>query len=125
MTISRNGASRAASVASTSTARDKLKRRDKPYRTEQNKVIAKKRKLDLHTTFQRAPPGYANLPIGTPELAELCKEMSRQQALPVYVVNVRPFLLRMSLGRSAEADFCFRHNLSVKTLSIPKKYVES
>lgn len=30
-----------------STAREILKRREKPYKTEQQKVLAKKRKLDL------------------------------------------------------------------------------
>jgi hypothetical protein len=41
------GGSRAASVASNSNARDILKRRNKPYRTEQQMIIAKKPKLDI------------------------------------------------------------------------------
>jgi hypothetical protein len=45
--VASKAASRAASVVSTSNARDVLKRRNKPYKTEQQKVIAKKRKLDI------------------------------------------------------------------------------
>jgi len=47
MTVSRSGPFRAASVVSTARARDKLKRRDKPYKTEQSKVLAKKRKIQF------------------------------------------------------------------------------
>jgi hypothetical protein len=39
--------SRAASVMSDSNARNLLKRRHKPYKTEQSKVTAKKRKLNI------------------------------------------------------------------------------
>ncbi|KAF2767964.1 hypothetical protein EJ03DRAFT_137463 [Teratosphaeria nubilosa] len=74
----------------TSQARDIVKRRDKPYKTEQQTVFAKKRKLDLHTSYHQAPPGYIFVPVGTPELSERCKELSRQRGLPVNVVNAQP-----------------------------------
>ena len=45
--VAYKGASRATSVVSSGNARDVLKRRNKPYKTEQQKIIAKKRKLDL------------------------------------------------------------------------------
>ncbi|KAI6816953.1 hypothetical protein KC332_g10535 [Hortaea werneckii] len=73
-----------------STAREILKRREKPYKTEQQRVFAKKRKLDIHTSFREPPPGYVSLPVGTPELAERCKELSRQRGLPVSLVNSKP-----------------------------------
>ncbi|KAI6887295.1 hypothetical protein KC360_g1695 [Hortaea werneckii] len=73
-----------------STAREILKRREKPYKTEQSTVFAKKRKLNLYTSFREPPPGYVFLPVGTPELAERCKELSRQRGLPVSVVNSKP-----------------------------------
>jgi hypothetical protein len=47
VTRSRVGASRAVSVVSSATVRDTLKRRNKPYKTEQKKIIGKKRKLAL------------------------------------------------------------------------------
>lgn len=45
------------------------------------------------TAFQTSynkdlPPGYTFLAVGTPELAEFCKELSRKRNLPVNVVNV-------------------------------------
>ncbi|KAI7538091.1 hypothetical protein KC331_g10558 [Hortaea werneckii] len=73
-----------------STAREILKRREKPYKTEQQKVLAKKRKLDLQTSYRDPPTGYVFLPVGTPDLAERCKELSRQRGLPVSVVNSKP-----------------------------------
>ena len=35
------------------------------------------------------PSGYTFLPVGTPDLAERCKEISRKKDVPVNVVNVR------------------------------------
>ncbi|KAF7191349.1 hypothetical protein HII31_07372 [Pseudocercospora fuligena] len=90
MTASRAGTSRASSVRPASAARTIQKRRDKPYKTEQSRIIAKKRKLDLHTTYTNAPSGFTFLPVGTPDLAERCKEISRQRGLPVNVVNAKP-----------------------------------
>ncbi|KAK0939037.1 hypothetical protein LTR29_009402 [Friedmanniomyces endolithicus] len=88
-----NGASKAASVRTSragSTARDIIKHRDKPYKTEQHRILAKKRKLNLRTTYtQNMPSGYTFLPVGTPDLAERCKEISRKKDVPVNVVNVR------------------------------------
>jgi hypothetical protein len=51
MTRTRHGAFRAASVVSNATARDKLKRRDKQYKTEHLKVLAKKRRLSMKVGF--------------------------------------------------------------------------
>ena len=45
--VSSKAASRAASVMSSSNARGVVKRRNKPYKTEQQKIVAKKRKLDI------------------------------------------------------------------------------
>ncbi|KXT01487.1 hypothetical protein AC578_4526 [Pseudocercospora eumusae] len=87
-TASRAGTSRASSLRPASAARAIQKRRDKPYKTEQSRIIAKKRKLHLHTTYTNAPSGFTFLPVGTPDLAERCKEISRQRGLPVNVVNV-------------------------------------
>ncbi|KAF1823884.1 uncharacterized protein K489DRAFT_305206, partial [Dissoconium aciculare CBS 342.82] len=36
------------------------------------------------------PPGFQFLPVGTPELAERCKEISRIRGLPVDIVNADP-----------------------------------
>ncbi|KXT13616.1 hypothetical protein AC579_9763 [Pseudocercospora musae] len=92
MTASRaaTGPSPASSLRPASAARTIQKRRDKPYKTEQSRIIAKKRKLDLHTTYTNAPSGFTFLPVGTPDLAERCKEISRQRGLPVNVVNAKP-----------------------------------
>ncbi|KAK5132657.1 hypothetical protein LTR08_008779 [Meristemomyces frigidus] len=93
MAILANGASRGASARASragSTARAIVKRRDKPYKTEHQRVLTKKKKLDLHTSFATAPPGYTFLPVGTPDLAERCKELSRQKCFSVNVVNAKP-----------------------------------
>lgn len=37
-----------------------------------------------------APAGFQFLPVGTPELADHCKELSRLRGLPVNVVNAKP-----------------------------------
>ncbi|KAH9845460.1 protein of unknown function DUF2293 [Teratosphaeria destructans] len=73
-----------------SQAREIIKRRGKPYKTEQHTVFAKKRKLDLHTSYHRTPPGYVFMPVGTPELAAWCKELSRQRGLSANTVNAEP-----------------------------------
>lgn len=107
-----NGTSRAATARVSragSTARDIVKKREKPYKTENKRVLAKKRKLDLHVRgprtddqipytltvldlqtsyYHKAPTGFAFLPLGTPELAERCKELSRLGGYAVNVVNV-------------------------------------
>ncbi|GIZ39968.1 hypothetical protein CKM354_000332700 [Cercospora kikuchii] len=82
--------SRAPSARPASAARNIQKRRDKPYKTEQSRVVARKRKLDLHTTYTNPPDGFQFLPVGTPDLADRCKELSRQRGLPVNVVNAKP-----------------------------------
>ncbi|KAF2206707.1 hypothetical protein CERZMDRAFT_103102 [Cercospora zeae-maydis SCOH1-5] len=82
--------SRAPSARPASAARTIQKRRDKPYKTEQSRIVARKRKLDLHTTYTTAPEGFQFLPVGTPDLADRCKELSRQKGLPVNVVNAKP-----------------------------------
>ncbi|WPG99498.1 Hypothetical protein R9X50_00231300 [Acrodontium crateriforme] len=77
------------------------KKRDKPYRLEQEKVIARKRKLNLHTTYTntKAPAGFTFLAVGTPELADRCKELSRKRGLPVNIVNVGHLSQAASMGR--------------------------
>ncbi|CAK3891845.1 Hypothetical predicted protein [Lecanosticta acicola] len=92
MTTTKGSRSRATSLRPQSVAREIFRKRDnKPYKTEQSKVLAKKKKLNYHTTFrQNAPPGFHYLPVGTPDLAERCKELSRQRGLPVSVVNAKP-----------------------------------
>lgn len=47
--VTSTGASRASSVLSN--ARITLKRREKPYKTEQQKMIGKKRKLDVNVSI--------------------------------------------------------------------------
>ncbi|KAK3066137.1 hypothetical protein LTR53_017634 [Teratosphaeriaceae sp. CCFEE 6253] len=91
----KHAASSAASARTSragSTARDILKKRNRPYKTEQQLVFAKKRKLHLHTAAytQAIPRGYTFLPVGTPDLAERCKEISRQKDYAVNVVNAKP-----------------------------------
>ncbi|KAL1587080.1 hypothetical protein WHR41_04001 [Cladosporium halotolerans] len=87
--VTSTGASRASSVLSN--ARTTLKRREKPYKTEQQKMIGKKRKLDVNTTYStQAPKGFIFLEVGTPDLAELCKEVSRKRSLPVHIVHAQP-----------------------------------
>jgi intracellular sulfur oxidation DsrE/DsrF family protein len=53
--VASKAASRAVSVLATTNARDVLKRRNKPYKTEQQKVIAKKRKLDIQVCSSSVP----------------------------------------------------------------------
>lgn len=79
----------AGSIFSQSNVRDIAKRREKPYKTEQATLLAKKKKkLDMHISYTAAPPGYVFVPLGTPDLAELCKEISRQRDYSVNIVNV-------------------------------------
>jgi hypothetical protein len=54
--VASKGVSRATSVVSSGNARDLLKRRNKPYKTEQQKIIAKKRKLDIKVRPPSDPP---------------------------------------------------------------------
>ncbi|KAK5717897.1 hypothetical protein LTR15_008739 [Elasticomyces elasticus] len=89
----KSGTSRAASARTSragSTARDILKKRNKPYKTEHERVMAKKRKLRLKTVYNELLPGYTFMPVGTPDLAERCKEISRKQNYDVSVVNAAP-----------------------------------
>jgi len=53
--VASKGVSRAVSVVSNSNARDVLRRRNKPYKTEQQKVIAKKRKLEIQVCSSFLP----------------------------------------------------------------------
>ncbi|KAK0253436.1 hypothetical protein B0A54_06522 [Friedmanniomyces endolithicus] len=105
-----NGASKAASVRTSragSTARDIIKHRDKPYKTEQHRILAKKRKLNLRTTYtQNMPSGYTFLPVGTPDLAERCKEISRKKDVPVNVVNAKP------VSKNAEDPLHVSHHIA-------------
>ncbi|KAK4560571.1 hypothetical protein LTR86_005768 [Recurvomyces mirabilis] len=74
-----------------STVHDIMKKRDKPFKTETERVVAKKRKLHIRTAYKQAvPPGFKFLPVGTPDLAERCKEISRQKGCDVNVVNSQP-----------------------------------
>ncbi|SMY19907.1 unnamed protein product [Zymoseptoria tritici ST99CH_1A5] len=86
--------SRASSIARSarapSAARTITKRRDKPYKTETQRVMARKKRLKLADTFQEAPPGFQYLAVGTPDLAERCKELSRLRGFPVTIVHGRP-----------------------------------
>ncbi|KAK5160171.1 hypothetical protein LTS14_002278 [Recurvomyces mirabilis] len=74
-----------------SAVHDIMKKRDKPFKTETERVVAKKRKLHIRTAYKQAvPQGYKFLPVGTPDLAERCKEISRQKGCDVNVVNSKP-----------------------------------
>ncbi|KAK4507369.1 hypothetical protein PRZ48_001104 [Zasmidium cellare] len=91
MAITKAGpASRAPSTRPTSVARTIAKRRAKPYKTEQSRVLAKKRKLATQTTTANAPAGFTYVATGTPDLSDRCKELSKQRGLPVYIVNAKP-----------------------------------
>jgi hypothetical protein len=57
--VASKAASRAASVMSNSNARGVVKRRNKPYKTEQQKIVAKKRKLDIRVCSSLIP---SNMP---------------------------------------------------------------
>jgi hypothetical protein len=57
--VASKAASRAASVMSNSNARGVVKRRNKPYKTEQQKIVAKKRKLDIRVCSSFIP---SNMP---------------------------------------------------------------
>lgn len=52
--VTTTGGSRAASVVSNANARNTLKRRSKPYKLEEQKVVAKKRRLALQVRPQSA-----------------------------------------------------------------------
>lgn len=52
------------------------------------KFLAPTDLLRSQTTYYDPPRGYNFLPVGTPDLAELCKKKSRERELPVSVVNV-------------------------------------
>lgn len=53
--VTSTGGSRATSVLSNTNARNTLKRRSKPYKLEEQKVVAKKRRLALQVRSQSAP----------------------------------------------------------------------
>ncbi|QIX02188.1 hypothetical protein AMS68_007705 [Peltaster fructicola] len=85
-----HGSTATGSKFAQSNLRDITKRREKPYKTEQATVLGKKKKLETRVSYTAAPPGYVFLPLGTPDLAECCKEISRQQGYPVNIVNAKP-----------------------------------
>lgn len=68
--------------------RDILRSQDK-LKAEQDLGIKRQRKLKQSETYDAAPPGYVFMPLGTPELADYCKNLSQQQGYPIHVVNVR------------------------------------
>lgn len=41
------------------------------------------------TSYTSPPEGFTYVPVGTPDLSERCKQLSKQRGLPVYIVNVR------------------------------------
>lgn len=82
-----HGKVRASSVLAQRSVRDAL-RKDKPFRAEVPVVAPKKKKLDIHVSYAAPPPGFVFLPLGTPELADLCKEVSSQQGIPINIVHV-------------------------------------
>lgn len=50
----------------------------------------KKKKLECQSTCTTIPPpGFEYVPMGNPELTSLCKELSRERGLLIYVVSVR------------------------------------
>lgn len=53
--VTTTGGSRAASVASNGNARSTLKRRDKPYKVEEERIMAKKRKVAYQVRSLSAP----------------------------------------------------------------------
>ncbi|KAG9803778.1 hypothetical protein KCU63_g24047, partial [Aureobasidium melanogenum] len=82
--------SRAPSVGQSAAAKIR-DRRKKTYKVQLEHVRTKKKKLKLHDIQGSARPkeGYTFLPVGYADLAERCKEKSRQLGVDVAVVSVR------------------------------------
>ncbi|KAL8938871.1 MAG: hypothetical protein Q9211_003007 [Gyalolechia sp. 1 TL-2023] len=62
------------------------------------------RKKKLHTTLSfktEAPPGYTFIAAGDPRLTSKCKEISRSQALAVYIVS----LLGLTMAKSGNVHY--------------------
>ncbi|KAK6006465.1 hypothetical protein QM012_006875 [Aureobasidium pullulans] len=80
--------SRAPSVGQSSVAKIR-DRRKKTYKVQLEHVRTKKKKLKLHDIQGSARPkeGYTFLPVGYADLAERCKEKSRQLGVDVAVVS--------------------------------------
>lgn len=50
----------------------------------------KKKKLEFKiTTDRHPPPGFEFVPVGNPELSQMCKEMSREQGAMIFIVSDR------------------------------------
>ncbi|OTA57259.1 hypothetical protein K449DRAFT_386562 [Hypoxylon sp. EC38] len=50
----------------------------------------KKKKLEFQiTTDRHPPPGFEFVPVGHPELSQMCKEMSREQGAMIFIVSDR------------------------------------
>ncbi|KAH0172627.1 hypothetical protein KCU67_g1651, partial [Aureobasidium melanogenum] len=78
--------SRAPSVGQSAAAKIR-DRRKKTYKVQLQHVRTKKKKLKLHVCSARPKEGYTFLPVGYADLAERCKEKSRQLGVDVAVVS--------------------------------------
>ncbi|KAG9675216.1 hypothetical protein KCU95_g2231, partial [Aureobasidium melanogenum] len=78
--------SRAPSVGQSAAAKIR-DRRKKTYKVQLEHVRTKKKKLKLHVCSARPKEGYTFLPVGYADLAERCKEKSRQLGVDVAVVS--------------------------------------
>lgn len=64
-------------------------RKKKPYKVILESVTQEKKKLRSAISYNaQAPPGYAFVPAGHPDLTEKCKELCRTRGLEVHVVSV-------------------------------------
>ncbi|THW56868.1 hypothetical protein D6D25_03108 [Aureobasidium pullulans] len=81
--------SRAPSVGQSSVSKIRDRRSKKAYKVQLESVVTKKKKLKLKDIQGSAKPeaGYTFLPVGYADLAERCKEKSRQLGVDVSVVS--------------------------------------
>ncbi|KAI4717512.1 hypothetical protein E4T48_06283 [Aureobasidium sp. EXF-10727] len=81
--------SRAPSVGQSSVSKIRDRRSKKTYKVQLESVVTRKKKLKLHDIQGSARPkeGYTFLPVGYADLAERCKEKSRQLGVDVAVVS--------------------------------------
>lgn len=84
------GRLRSASVGRVTTAASIAKNRKKQgYKVLKHTVTVKKKKLDIMDTYIETPPvAYSYLSVGYPDIASLCKELTRQEGRRMRIVYV-------------------------------------
>ncbi|PHH74741.1 hypothetical protein CDD80_2864 [Ophiocordyceps camponoti-rufipedis] len=112
---------RQSSVDETPTPRDLVVKRPLPAVKSKHRSYfelventEKKKKLECLSTYNpNPPPGFEYVPMGNPELTSLCKELSREKDLLIYIVSVGDRLSDRCLDRRTHSEQSTVHRSSL------------